>query len=186
MDDRKLKEYAINIYNGISGYSLDKAFSLFPRYYPKIFFYYMEIKTKKQNEFSMRMIQALGLDKGKTLLNELNDLNVRILKFYVNASFKFNESYRKIEAATDEYDRDNIKRREAAAALSIVKQSIDFHDESNEMLKKIAAEAKKYDFKKLLNDINNAIDKNVQGNIEIAKQNIKFINYLKEYQYKEL
>ena len=74
MDDRKLREYALNIYKGISGYTLNKAFSLFPKYYPKIAFYYTEILTKQQNEMSMRMLQGLGIDKGKALLNELNIL----------------------------------------------------------------------------------------------------------------
>ena len=92
MDDRKLREYALNIYKGISGYTLNKAFSLFPKYYPKIAFYYTEILTKQQNEMSMRMLQGLGIDKGKALLNELNILNERIAKIYVNADIKINET----------------------------------------------------------------------------------------------
>ena len=72
MDDRKLREYALNIFNNVSGYSLHKAFDLFPKYYPKIAFYYSELITKKQEELTTRMIQSLGIDKARALLNELN------------------------------------------------------------------------------------------------------------------
>ena len=81
MDDRSLREYAENIYKGIRGYTLSKALSLFPKYYPKIVFYYTEMLTKQQSEFSLRMIQGLGIDKGRALLNEYNILNNKITKF---------------------------------------------------------------------------------------------------------
>ena len=91
MDDRSLREYALNIFKGIRGYTLNKALSLFPKYYPKIAFYYAEMLTKQQNEFSLRIIQGLGIDKGRALLNELNILNEKTEKFYANAKFRFNE-----------------------------------------------------------------------------------------------
>ena len=61
MDDRRLKEYALKIYNNVSGYSLQKAFALFPKYYPKIAFYYSELITKKQEELTTRTIQLVGI-----------------------------------------------------------------------------------------------------------------------------
>ena len=62
MDDRRLKEYAFKIYSGDSDYSLQKAFRLFPKYYPKIAFFYTEILVQKQKELNTRMFQALGID----------------------------------------------------------------------------------------------------------------------------
>ena len=62
MDDRRLKEYAFKIYSGESDYSLQKAFRLFPKYYPKIAFFYTEILVQKQKELNTRMFQALGID----------------------------------------------------------------------------------------------------------------------------
>ena len=180
MDDRRLREYAFKIYKGDRDYSLTKAFSLFPKYYPKIVFYYTEIKTKKQNEMLMRMIQALGIDKGRALLNELIDLNVKMLKFYVNTTFKFNESYRKLEAATDE-DRDNVIKTEAATLKQILKDSVGFYEKSCDLLDKIYYEAKKYDFGKLVNKIDQAKRMNVQGNDELSKLNLKFVEYLAKY-----
>ena len=67
MDDRRLREYAFKIYRGESGYSFQKAFRLFPKYYPKIAFFYTELVSEKQNHLTTRMIQALGIDKADEL-----------------------------------------------------------------------------------------------------------------------
>ena len=181
MDDRKLREYALNIYKGISGYTLNKAFSLFPKYYPKIAFYYTEILTKQQNEMSMRMIQALGIDKGRALLNELNNLNVRIVKFYVNAEFKINQSYRRIEDATDE-DRSNVVKKEIQSEMEIMIQSTHILNESTALFLKIKSESKIYNFKVLENEINEAQNASIIANEELIKLNYKFDNYIKQYQ----
>ena len=181
MDDRKLREYALNIYKGISGYTLNKAFSLFPKYYPKIAFYYTEILTKQQNEMSMRMIQALGIDKGRALLNELNNLNVRIVKFYVNAEFKINQSYRRIEDATDE-DRSNVVKKEIQSEMEIMIQSTHILNESTALFLKIKSEAKIYNFKVLENEINEAKNASIIANEELIRLNLKFNNYIKQYQ----
>lgn len=179
MDDRSLKEYALNIFKGIRGYTLTKAFSLFPKYYPKIAFYYAEMLTKQQNEFSLRMIQGLGIDKGRALLNEYNILNNKITKFYLNAEFKMNEAYRKIEAATDK-DRDSVIIEQLDSTHLISKQFIDFIRKSDELLSKVLYEAKKYNFYTLENDIRKVVDMNYQANMELYKLNKEFSQYLKE------
>ena len=181
MDDRSLKEYALNIYKGIRGYTLSKALSLFPKYYPKIVFYYTEMLTKQQNEFSLRMIQGLGIDKGRALLNELNDLNAKMSKFYVNAKFKFDESYRKIESATDE-DRSNVAQRERAIGLQTAVQTGNFLKQGFNLLSKILVAAKKYNFTGLENSILETMETNKQVNNELSSLNIKFYEYVKQYQ----
>ena len=176
MDDRSLREYAENIYKGISGYTLTKAFSLFPKYYPKIAFYYAEMLTKQQNEFSLRMIQSLGIDKGRALLNEYNILNNKITKFYLNSSFKMNECYRKIEAASDE-DRNSVIIEQMDSEILIMEQFIDFIGKSDELLSKVLYEAKKYNFYTLENDIRKVVDMNYQRNMEIYNLTKKFNDY---------
>ena len=178
MDDRNLREYAFNIFKGIRGYTLSKALSLFPKYYPKIVFYYTEILTKQQNEFSLRMIQGLGIDKGRALMNELNDLNAKMLKFYVNASFKLDEAYRKIESATDK-DRSNIIGKELDFALQIADQTTDFFRKSGDLLRKIYNAAKIYNFKSLENDIRKVRNMNFQADRDLYSLNRKFLDYLK-------
>ena len=67
MDDRRLKEYALKIFNGDKDYSLHKVFRLFPKYFPKIAFYYTELVSQKQEELTRRMIQSLGVIKAVEL-----------------------------------------------------------------------------------------------------------------------
>lgn len=181
MDDRSLKEYALNIFKGIRGYTLSKALSLFPKYYPKIAFYYAEMLTKQQNEFSLRMIQGLGIDKGRALLNELNDLNAKTAKFYANAKFKLDQSYRRIESATDE-DRDNIVRQENKVKINIMNQSTYILNESTALFKKIKSTAKQYNFVGLENEINTAEEVTVQASNDLINLNIKFDYYIRKYQ----
>ena len=63
----KLKKYAIKIFNGDSDYSLQKAYRLFRKYFPKIAFYYTELVSQKQEELTRRMIQQLGVIKAVEL-----------------------------------------------------------------------------------------------------------------------
>ena len=59
----KLKEYAIKIFNGDKDYSLHKVFRLFPKYFPKIAFFYTELLVQKQEELTRRTFQQLGYIK---------------------------------------------------------------------------------------------------------------------------
>ena len=129
----------------------------------------------------MRMIQALGIDKGRALLNELNILNERMSKFYANAKFKLDQSYRRIEAATNE-DRSNVAKKEKVDRFQIVVQTRDFFAEGFDLLSKIYDEAQKYNFKSLANDIIKAEEMNYQTNHELFDLNRKFLEYLKQYQ----
>ena len=187
MDDRKLKEYALNIYNNIAGYSLQKAFTLFPKYYPKIAFYYSELITKKQEELATRAIQSLGIDKARALINELDNLSIRALKFYVNAKFKFDESYRRLDAATDEYDSKIIGQEVMTTWVQIAKQTIDYTKKGDALLFKIRDEAQIYNFVSLENDITNAIKSCDKIITELYELDKKFLKYMEQqYQYKEL
>ena len=177
MDDRNLREYALNIYKGIRGYTLSKALSLFPKYYPKIVFYYTEMLTKQQNEFSLRMIQGLGIDKGRALLNELNILNRKIVNFYVNAKFKLDQSYKRMESATDE-DRSNVVRQETKVKINIMNQSTYILNESTALFKKIKSTAKKYNFIGLEHDIDVAEEVTALASDDLINLNKKFSNYI--------
>ena len=85
MDDRKLKEYALKIFNNVSGYSLQKAFTLFPEYYPKIAFYYSELITKKQEELTARTIQSVGITRAQTLVKLAREINIPVQKIYFDS-----------------------------------------------------------------------------------------------------
>lgn len=186
MDDRKLKEYALKIFNNVSGYSLQKAFTLFPKYYPKIAFYYSELITKKQEELTTRTIQSLGIDKARALLNEFDNLSASTLKFYVFAEFKFDDLYRRLEAATDEYDRKITELEARSIWVEIAKLTIGYIKKGSDLLIKTRDEARIYNFVRLENDITNAIEKNEKRITELFELNKKFRDYMDQYKYKEL
>ena len=87
MDDRKLKEYALKIFQGVSGYSLNKAFSLFPKYYPKIAYYYSELITAKQKELTTKTIQALGVTKATKIRKIAIESNRILEQFTAYATY---------------------------------------------------------------------------------------------------
>ena len=179
MDDRKLKEYALKIYNNVSGYSLQKAFDLFPKYYPKTAFYYSELITKKQEELTTKMIQSLGIDKARALLNELNNLHLAISKFYTNTSLKYDEYYKEIELAIGSDNVANIKSKAEHNLVSLINQLYTFDRKITEAYWKVQNEADKYKFNIFqYGNLSAALRKNYQANLELGEQNIKFLKYL--------
>lgn len=186
MDDRKLKEYALKIFQGVSGYSLNKAFSLFPKYYPKIAYYYTLLLTKQSKELNERAIQALGLDKALSIKKTYEEINTKALTFYVNAIAKLNEAETKMQNAKDIHDKYNAYSEGLMTGLNVMNNSIDILADSTELLFKAMNESKIYGFGKLEIEINNAIKMNIQANRELKAINKQFSNYLKQYKYEEL
>ena len=170
MDDRKLKEYALKIFNNVSGYSLQKAFTLFPMYYPKIAFYYSELITQKQEELTTKTIQQVGLTRAQTLVRFARETNITIRKVYFSSSvlmqkldevvrlMEFNTSYEELASykidvfKTHGHIMDNVK---FLASLN------------NKAFKKIKDEANKYGFSDILNEANYYLTNNkyLLGNI---------------------
>ena len=144
-------------------------------------FYYTEMLTKQQNEFSLRMIQGLGIDKGRALLNELNILNTKEMNFYINAYLKINRSYRRIEAATYKYDRHYIILQEIENTFQIINQTKYFLNKGLDLLTKILDTAKKYNYQNLIIDTIKAADMNNKLIDLIYKENLKFLEYVKQY-----
>ena len=77
----KLKEYALKIFNGDKDYSLNKVFRLFPKYFPKISFYYTELISQKQEELTRRTFQQLGYIKAVELRNTAAAAHREIIKY---------------------------------------------------------------------------------------------------------
>ena len=77
----KLKEYAIKIFNGDNDYSLQKAYRLFPKYFPKIAFYYTELVSQKQEELTRRTLQQLGYIKAVEMRNTAASAHKEVKKY---------------------------------------------------------------------------------------------------------
>lgn len=186
MDDRRLREYAFKIYRGDSDYTLNKAFRLFPKYYPKIAFFYTELVSQKQNHLTTRMIQALGIDKADELKRlsivashkklemfklkvsrELNILDLNMLNFDkrdYNADLYINKMYKK---------QSKILKNVRDMALTNIS-----------ILKEVEKMAQRYGFSDILSETVSFLKKNTKIYIDICKT----VNYYEErtdrfYQY---
>ena len=181
MDDRKLKEYALKIFNNIEGYSLQKAFTLFPMYYPKIAFYYSELITKKQEELTTKTIQQLGLSRAHTLVKLARATNIAMWKVYASnlAIMKSLDAY---ETSFDSYEelgdyvvnvffKEHNKIIDNVAALANI---------NNKAFKKISDEAAKYGFGDILAEANNYLAVNTNLLIDIKNASKYYTeNYMK-------
>ena len=77
----KLKKYAIKIFNGDNDYSLQKAYRLFPKYFPKIAFYYTELISQKQEELTRNIIKQLGYIKAVEMRNIAAEAHKEVKKY---------------------------------------------------------------------------------------------------------
>ena len=78
---KKKKKYAIKIFNGDNDYSLQKAYRLFPKYFPKIAFYYTELVSQKQEELTRRTLQQLGYIKAVEMRNTAASAHKEVKKY---------------------------------------------------------------------------------------------------------
>ena len=153
MDDRKLKEYALNIFNNVSGYSLQKAFTLFPMYYPKIAFYYSELITQKQEELTSKTIQQVGLTRAHTLVKLARATNITMWKVYASNDFIV-ESLDAYETSFDSYEElgdyvVNVFFKEHNKIIDNVKSIANIN---NKAFDKVKDEAAKYGFGDILKE----------------------------------
>ena len=174
MDDRRLKEYALNIFNNVSGYSLQKAFDLFPKYYPKIAFYYSELITKKQEELTTRTIQTLGITRAQTLVKFARETKFPIQKFYFDSISTMQLWDEKTEYFTKyKYTDFNnyVLSAQKIHAINVHKQIIDNAKSivmlNNKAFDKVIDEAKMYGYGNILDEAKYylAINENVLRNL---------------------
>lgn len=186
MDDRRLREYAFKIYRGDNDYSLQKAFRLFPKYYPKIAFFYTELVSEKQNHLTTRMIQALGTDEA----SELKKLSIvashkKLEMFKLKVSRELNI----LDLNISNIDKDDynlyIKKmyKKQAKILKDVREMLVTDIKILEKVKKMAQE---YGFNGILSETESFLDKNN----EIYWQIYKTVKYYEDrtdrfYQYYE-
>ena len=155
MDDRKLREYALNIFNKVPGYSLQKAFSLFPMYYTKIAFYYSELITQKQEELTKRTIQAVGLSRAQTLVRFARATNITIKKVYFSSSVlmqKLDEIVRLAESSSN-YEEIASYKIDVFKTHGHIMDNVKFlANLNNQAFKKIIDEGKMYGFSDILKE----------------------------------
>ena len=181
MDDRKLKEYAYKCFTNEPGYSLQKAFTLFPKYYHKIAFYYSELITQKQEELTTRTIQQVGITRARTLVKLARETNITMTKLYAYsmATMKSLDAYENEFNSYEEFTdytlnvffKEHNKIIDNVAALANL---------NNKALDKIKDEADKYGFVDILKEANYYLASNNELLISIKDASKYYTeNYMK-------
>ena len=186
----KLKKYAIKIFNGDKDYSLQKAFRLFPKYFPKIAFFYTELLVQKQEELTRSMIKSLGVIKAVEMRKIAASAHREMIK-YKNKALNDLETLDKYTKYFDvdketaalyasiRYDK-NIKILKGVREISIL---------NREALRAVEKTAQKYRYNDIFTEAASYEIKNEEilwQVIDAVKEaEIRIDQYEQKYQYKE-
>ena len=186
----KLKKYAIKIFNGDSDYSLQKAYRLFRKYFPKIAFYYTELVSKKQEELTRSMIKSLGVIKAVEMRKIAASAH-RYMTIYRNKVINDLET---LDKYTKYFDVD----KETAALyasiryeknIQILKDVKDISIINRKALREVEKTAQKYRYNDIFTEAATYEIKNEeilwQICIAVAEAEEKIDQYEQKYQYKE-
>ena len=163
----KLKEYAEKIFNGNFDYSLNKVFRLFPKYFPKIAFYYTELISQKQEELTRNILKQLGYIKAVELRKIAASAHRQMIK-YKNKALN---DLRTLDKYKEEFNVDE----NTANFYAFIRhsKSIQIYDDieeiskiNREALKTVEMTARKYRY----NDIFKEAAAYIIKNEEILKQ----------------
>ena len=182
MDDRKLREYAYKCFTNEVGYSLQKAFTLFPKYYTKIAFYYSELITQKQEELTKRTIQALGLSRAQTLVRFARETNITIKKIYFSSGVlmqKLDEVVSLMEFSSNYEELANYKIDVFKTHGHIMENVTYMAKLNNKAFDKVIDEANKYGFSDILEEANHYLAVNhylLKQIVEASKYYMERIN----------
>ena len=186
----KLKEYAEKIFNGDKDYSLNKVFRLFPKYFPKISFYYTELISQKQEELTRNIIKQLGYIKAVEMRKNAASAH-RYMIIYKNKVINDLETLDKYTKYFDvdketaalyasiRYDK-NIKILKGVKEIALV---------NREALRVVEKTAQKYRYNDIFTEAATYEIKNEEILWQIInavkEAEIKIDQYEQKYQYKE-
>lgn len=74
VDNNELKEYAMKCYQGIIGYSLEKAAKLFPKEFPKVLMYYNQYAYNDTMKLAESMRSVVFFNEGIQLMQTITGL----------------------------------------------------------------------------------------------------------------
>ena len=144
MDDRRLKEYAFKIYKGDKDYSLNKVFRLFPKYFPKIAFYYAELISQKQEELTRRTFQQLGYIKAVDMRNTAVELNKEVKKYKRKIIRELEDTNIYEQNFENEYDEQSYTEALSVRRFMLYKEIENYVILNREALRVVEKTAQKY------------------------------------------
>ena len=173
----KLKEYALKIFNGDKDYSLNKVFRLFPKYFPKISFYYTELISQKQEELTRNIIKQLGYIKAVEMRKIAASAHREMIKYRNKAL----NDLRTLEKHKEDFDFDEEIAADYASFrydknIQIYKDILAIWTVNDKALKTVEKTAQKYRY----NDIFKEAATYIIKNKEILKQIYEITNYYQD------
>lgn len=140
----KLKEYAIKIFNGDKDYSLHKVFRLFPKYFPKIAFYYTELLVQKQEELTRRTFQQLGYIKAVDMRNTAVELHKEVKKYKRKIIRELEDTNIYEQNFKNEYDEQSYTEALSVRRFMLYKEIENYVILNREALRVVEKTAQKY------------------------------------------
>ena len=173
----KLKEYAIKIFNGNSDYSLQKAYRLFRKYFPKIAFYYTELVSQKQEELTRRTLKQLGYIKAV----ELRKIAASAHRYMIIYKNKVIDDLRTLEKNKKDFYDDEAEAADYASMrydknIQIYKDILVIYAVNKKALRSVEKIAQKYRY----NDIFTEAATYEIKNEEILRQIFEITNYYQD------
>ena len=173
----KLKEYALKIFNGDKDYSLHKVFRLFPKYFPKISFYYTELLVQKQEELTRNIIKQLGYIKAV----EMRKIAASAHRYMIIYKNKVINDLRTLEKNKKDFYDDEAEAADYASMrydknIQIYKDILAIYAVNKKALRAVEKTAQKYRY----NDIFREAAVYEIKNEEILRQIFEITNYYQD------
>lgn len=148
IDNNELKEYAMKCYQGIIGYSLEKAAKLFPKEFPKVLMYYNQYAYNDTMKLAESMRSVAFFNKGIQAMKTITDLMKQDAKDFETLNH-YNEM---IDEATDSKSLEEVLRDHR----KFLRHDMTRHLENSlAVLSSIKDFANQYGFTSILKDVRN-------------------------------
>ena len=157
----KLKEYAFKIFNGDKDYSLHKVFRLFPKYFPKISFYYTELISQKQEELTRNIIKQLGYIKAVEMRKIAASAHREMIKYRNKAlnDLRTLDKYKE-DFNVDENTANLYAYIRHSKSIQIYDDILEISEVNDKALKAVEMTARKYRYNDIFTEAASYIIKN--------------------------
>lgn len=156
VSESELRDYAINIYKGVEGYTFEKVQELFPRYYTSIVSYYMEIVMEEQ----------------QTRIKNVTIAGYTALFLFKRAQQQWNQIVEEDKKLRRETDITGFDKK----VFAQWQRQIDF----SKVVIKAAQQVKLYGEGILDNQVINAADETIKQHQKVIEQTQSILKFFKE------
>lgn len=163
VDNNELKEYAMKCYQGIIGYSLEKAAKLFPKEFPKVLMYYNQYAYNDTMKLAESMRSVVFFNNGIQLMQTITGLMEQDAA-HAEKILAYNEQLEQLEQETDSTSIEKVLRDTREFYRVTMRRYL---EDSLALLGGIKKFANQYGFTSILKDVRNLTDDYTKQLIDI-------------------